>query len=647
MRALLDSVKADFELLQDPKVTAPVAAAAVRRVFHDSPASVSLMELILADLDPGRARAVAAAGLSGETDPSSLLFAADVAILVDRDPVAARAHLARVPGLIDHPVVRVRLPWIAAEEGRLADAVEGIESHLRANPEDFSAGLARGRWLEWLAALDQAPKTACPCRSGRSYRRCCRERAQAQLERFVDRKSTYELRGAVLEYALSHPSLREILEEGIAEWVEEGVMAAEDVDWSSLADRSPESQWMRLAVERAWSRPVGERDDPTILLSFWGDPLTPPELARRSREWADHAAFGLWQVEHLGDPGTIVTEYLSGTRLYVQIPPEQRGQLRKWAVLLGYFVPVDGVWRSGSAFAVLTPREGQFLASHIVGFVRSFVSRKGNGRLFYLWAQGMEEVLASHSWVPGHTAALTPLDALIGSVETMMFPALAARLKQLRATLPAMTNTDGQPLEWIEATLSFSDPQAAKRALLDHPDFEQDDEDEFDWAGREMSPAEYQQALATMRHEGIEPDPRSQSGCYSRGTLTFQADGAAVQVNSRARLESLLALLRDLGTPASVVSESITDVGAELEQRHRWLSSEAPGGHDPEADRAWLRALPDQPIPALNNLTPRQAATRPELEDALEVFLREIEYQAQLDGRSEDPTGLRALLART
>jgi hypothetical protein len=207
-------------------------------------------------------------------------------------------------------------------------------------------------------------------------------------------------------------------------------------------------------------------------------------------------------------------------------------------------------------------------------------------------------------------------------------------------------NTDGEPVEWIEAELRVSDPAAARRALLEHPDFEEG-EGEIGWLGEPMPPDAHEQSLAQLRSQGMEPPEDSEPGRYSTGILRFDGSTAAVQVNSRGRFERLLALLADLGHPAEVVPEDVTDVMGELQQRMTWLPPGASAPNAPEADEAWLRSLPDEPLPAQDGLTPREAAGSAEHRGRLELFAREMEYRLASRGSSITGKVLRERLGLT
>ncbi|HUY55279.1 MAG TPA: SEC-C metal-binding domain-containing protein [Candidatus Nanopelagicaceae bacterium] len=646
--AIYQAVQADFDLIYDPEVPAGVAAEAFGRLFPDGPADFEFTERMLAEVGQSRAEAMVQASLADPASPVALTLAADVALLIGRDPAAARKFLEQASALQDAPGLQPRLARVDADQGRLVEAVARADDYLLDRPEDHALDLARGLWLASLAELDAKPAQPCPCGSGRSYADCCQAAGAAHLARFRDRQATYELREAALAYATHRPTLMDAVMAGVDEWVEEGALGREEVDWQGLAAGDPAAQVLRLAVERSLTAPILADDDDdkghTILQAFAEDSSTPPALARRAQAWADHALWGIWQVEEPGDPGTLISNYLSGTRIYAQIPVEQRDGLRRWGIVLGCFVPVDGVWRSGSAFYEATPAEGRMLAQFQLAFLRHVgLRQEGKNGPIVAWAEATTQAIEELAWVPDPGAPPLIVTALASSVAAVMFPALVAHLRRGREALPQMSNTDGDPIEWIEARLHLTDPKAAREAVLRHPDFEVRDGD-VGWLGRTMSASEHAQAQAQLRSQGMEPAPAAPPGRYSRGTLNFGETEVSVTVNSRRRLQTLIELLGDLGQPAEVIAETATDITEELRQRRRWMPTQAPTFPGPEARHAWLSNLADEPHPGLSGLTPRQAAQREEYQDRLEVLLQEIEYQAGPGPSDTDPTGLRQIL---
>jgi hypothetical protein len=115
-----------------------------------------------------------------------------------------------------------------------------------------------------------------------------------------------------------------------------------------------------------------------------------------------------------------------------------------------------------------------------------------------------------------------------------------------------------------------------------------------------------------------------------------------VSVNSRPRLDAVLALVREIDPGAAVVEEQSEVPG------HTAVWEKTLGGVSPDAVAAWERAWPDQPLRALDNLTPRRSATLPRQRPRLELVLRELEFHAAQARRAGYPipdlAALRAIL---
>ena len=75
-----------------------------------------------------------------------------------------------------------------------------------------------------------------------------------------------------------------------------------------------------------------------------------------------------------------MVDLLTGTVLYVSIPPEQIDGVAPWTAILGALVPVEGVWRTGGAFLPMSPATADRLAEVIVELVDESPGR--------LWGRG-------------------------------------------------------------------------------------------------------------------------------------------------------------------------------------------------------------------------------------------------------------------
>jgi hypothetical protein len=466
-----------------------------------------------------------------------------------------------------------------------------------------------------------------------------------QLERFRDRHALHELHEAAYRYADSRPVLQRAVFGGLDEWVEQGAAAREEVDgWIEAPGDAPGSDALQLAVQRAWSLPLGELDR-SLIDELRADVSTAPHLARMADDWSRGMAWGLWQVTERGDPGTVVTNVVTGGQLYAELPTEMCDGLLLWTVLVGYFVPIEGIWRAGTAFYQTSPEQARLLAGTVLA-ATEYVARKTHDADLEEWARAAESELEQGSYLPEAGKPPHPgLSRTIAAICCSAFPRLVAQLRRARATPPQIANTDGEPMEWIEAELRVSDPQGALRALVEHPDFEEEEnEGEIGWLGEPVPRAEHEQSLAQLRSQGLEPPEDSEPGRYSRGTLRFDGSTVSVQVNSRGRFERLLALFAELGHPAEIVSDDVTDVMADLQQRMTWLPPGDPAPHRAEADESWLRSLPDEPLPALDGLTPKEAARSAEHRGRLELFARDMEYRLASRGSSITGAELRERL---
>src|SRR2546426_5506147 len=104
-----------------------------------------------------------------------------------------------------------------------------------------------------------------------------------------------------------------------------------------------------------------------------------------------------------------------------------------------------------------------------------------------------------------------------------------------------------------------------------------------------------------------------------------------VSVNSRPRLDAVLALVREIDPGVAVVEEQGEVPG------HTAVWEKTLGRVSPDAVAAWERAWPDQPLRALDSLTPRRAARLPRQWLRLELGLRELEFHAAQARRAGYP----------
>jgi hypothetical protein len=199
--------------------------------------------------------------------------------------------------------------------------------------------------------------------------------------------------------------------------------------------------------------------------------------------------------------------------------------------------------------------------------------------------------------------ALHERDALIDVLDTG--PDAVTLVAQLsrRFAQPTLTNTDGDPLAICEATVQVGDPAGIEAAL----------DDAYDRVDGK-SPPQWFEHVTTQGMRRI------------RATLVLDGDTLLVETNSEKRMDRVLATLRRVDPKMKMLNESRRPVrdardardAAELAKQMPATGEEAVDPDDPdmaafldefirEYETKWL----DQPIPALDGHTPRQAADDP------------------------------------
>ena len=176
---------------------------------------------------------------------------------------------------------------------------------------------------------------------------------------------------------------------------------------------------------------------------------------------------------------------------------------------------------------------------------------------------------------------------------------LVAELSR-RFAPPTLTNTEGDPLGICEGSVRIGDP-AGIEAVLD---------DTYDRVDGEESPRWFEHVIT----QGMQ---------RIRATLVLDGDTLRVEANSEKRMDRVLAMLARLDPGMKVLDDSRRPLhdardAAELAQQMSLAGQDALDPDDPEVVAAlaefirdyeskWL----DEPIPALDGHTPRQAADDP------------------------------------
>jgi hypothetical protein len=551
------------------------------------------------------------------------------------------------------------------ELGRAAEAAEMAIELCAEDPADLESVELVARALSEI--FEKAERTASE---------------EAVLQRFADRSRFDRLRDAVALFLSARPDLAGRVAEAREEWVETFLEDAGVDDLDRLAGQHPfatdpgpegEAQGMAaayelLAAENIWALapalgpepaggglreeskvPEGDGEDSffpnagvaeatSVLERFAADPSVPLDLAWLAHDWQEHACYGLWQVaDPTPSPGVWVTDIVTRRSLYVAMPPAHLEKLPRWSVLAGFVLPDKGIWRSGGAFAVLGPTEGD-RAAEIAWVMATNMMRAMAKDLKMKGAKRWKPASPRLDRVPpyGVTAALEePLDEelaeLFASVMAVALPSILGRAWDMRRQAPKMVNTDREPLEFFKLTAHVEGPGQLKLALARRPDFELGPDGSVTWFGRQMSSMEAEAAMAELQELAaqrglglIERDPGPQK--WVRGVIHISANRVTVEVNSRKRLEKITQILERLGVRGPVVERQFNpelDMALPL----GWKPFARAGS--PASEEAWLRNWLDEKVPALGT-TPRLAAQVPEKAVLLEQLLRQFEFGADL-----------------
>jgi hypothetical protein len=196
--------------------------------------------------------------------------------------------------------------------------------------------------------------------------------------------------------------------------------------------------------------------------------------------------------------------------------------------------------------------------------------------------------------------ALHERDGLIVLLDAEPDPVELVEYLSRRFAPPMLTNTEGDPLALCEATVRFGDPGGIETALDDAYDRLDGDE-----------PPRWLERVTTHGMPRI------------RATMTLDGDTLRVETNSEKRIDRVLATLARVDPAMTVLDDTRQPVRDTREAAT--LAKQLPDGggaaldpDDPEVAAAlkdfvleyeakWL----DEPIPALDGHTPRQAADDP------------------------------------
>lgn len=566
----------------------------------------------------------------GSPSLTALSFASDAHHL-DGDFHAAREALGAALDRASDESDQQDLTGHLLAQGRPSECVARLESWLTDMPDDPQLTA----WFEYSIEeihrrlTTDPPGDECPCGADVPWATCCKERDAETLAQFSDRSAVTSLHSAMRVFLPGSAYQRPVAEH-IDEWL--------DVSDAVLWDDGAQRAIGLLAAENAWltaglsdDDEDDDRDNP--LDALCESATTGSRLKAHARTWYDEARSGLWQVDRdpsAGPPtGLSVTELCTGQSLYVSIPERLKPKLARWSVLLGAVVPLDGAWRFTSATIAVSPNEADSLIETVQAATHSLIHA--------LSGTPMHDEPPEPA-PPGRAAPHSiyayeddqedeSLARVINRVVGSLLPRLLGDVHHWRSTPPAMTNTDGEPMQMISARIAVTDMAVLIERLSSHPDFNVLDDSRVTWLGREVPAARLESMLADLEAEhGPIGTQTEEPQRWVRASMTASDGQLRVEVNSRERLGRLVDVLDELGADPVVVDESRIDPRQDLPwpAGHRVL----PGGAAP-ASEGWEKHWLDENVPALGGSTPREAAEG-EFRPHLERMLRQFEFEADM-----------------
>jgi hypothetical protein len=626
-----------YRRLLDP-LTSPADVAGILAVeLPDSLAAGAMMQIRLSSGVPGEEIAQTArlmlASATGAPQIGTLAVAAWVAH-VTGDEDAERGYACELlsrADAADDPELRLEVIRAASARGHPGEACELIEPYLRERPDDE---LVAGIYAEALAKAHAEAEPG--------------ERERAALTRYGDRSGREALRAAIDAF-LARTQWGAITRK----WAdaEQSRLAAE---YWQAAERD---QFGALAAEVAITYPVarasgspavGEAasdDGPvndTPLRAFAADPATPGELAARASEWDRYVRFGIWQVpEPKAAPGVWCTELVSGMRRYTHFPAPALDGAAPWSVWLGALVPADGIWRSTGNGIWLSPLEGDAVAEYaeqavwhvleeLSGVPRDRLPEPGEVRF------GQAEPYCVR-WETGEEPE-SEFGENISPVIARLTTVLASQVWWKRSVPVALTNTDGEPMVLIDATVTVSvDVTERLSARSDFGEEEGGQDGQLVWWGDQVTGPSDEPIVMHFHQDGSAHllDPAEDAERLVLGRVTPDGDRVRVQVNSHRRLTKLLQILADIGAEPEVAEQTQAEPSLDF----AW--GPVPDGGSPA--REWEIAWLEQSVAVLDFHSPRRAAASAAEGNTaealrLESLLRQLEYQAGLAAvRGERP----------
>jgi hypothetical protein len=244
-----------------------------------------------------------------------------------------------------------------SRRGHPGEAADLLEPHLRDHPDDGNAALA------YSSVIREAAGKPDPG-----------DRERAALARFADRSGLGELQDAVTRF-IGQTKWSGLIERQAAVTLsllpDRRLLSFRVLQECTALAREASAKGTLDGIEGMTPQQIVKSGDgdvlpETALTAFAADPGTPPDLARRARDWTDHGHYGLWQVFPASpDPGVAITDVVTGVRRYAEFPASFLDGAPRWSTWLGEVIPVDGIWHAAGTGFLLSPAESDAVADAV------------------------------------------------------------------------------------------------------------------------------------------------------------------------------------------------------------------------------------------------------------------------------------------
>ncbi|MBI3291399.1 MAG: SEC-C domain-containing protein [Elusimicrobia bacterium] len=455
----------------------------------------------------------------------------------------------------------------------------------------------------------------CPCGSGRKYKRCClpKEEADRQAEARDSRMGSPDepdgkLRRRIMRFLEEKlPDRDDHLREATSVWLGR----SRDDPGPSFNQEWEDSEFIAFMDYVVHDFIARGYDTPALELFYRQEGSTLPKQERTLLECWRENHVGFYEVQDVRkEEGTVVKDLLLGEKFFVSDVSSSR-QLEQWDIFAGRVLKEpDRHVISGTALRI--PRSQRIAV--------------------------LEEVQSR--W---HKAARTRNHATFRAFMKDSWPEVRRFILEQGNRLPDIRTGTGEPMLISRAWYEVLDHPEVKKRIgampgIEHMGLHEDPQmkgERYDWVTSDPA------AFVLPGEEGVSfqstwygPDQKARG--LVLGNITLFERELEVQCMSRERLERLTAMLEErMGAAVRRKGTLFQEMEKALEQFRRAgkQDEETRSGIPPEIERRLLKKYftdyytrwVDMPIPALDNLTPRQAARNPAYRTRLEDLLKDFE----------------------